>query len=506
MDWARDQLGNLIHAAQRGLFSYWLRCPTCGEPVRRRAGLERRPHFAHYSYSAKPECEYYHPSSGAAVHGSPQPRDEQQATSSSASFQGGLFLDRRASSYSLYLKLPRVAAEAGGIGELRIWGGLGERTYTASQLQRAQMMPVLLQLPLVKASASGALAYAAEAIKMYVSLFRNVGNYFRVSESGGRLLAPLEPLEWGERYRLLTQEALGSAPMDFGIEVECNEGRRGWIFYELRLPSLAQAGEDSTREAIGRYLGRTINAPRARVYFVDPPAHHVEPDGTHIFPATTERLVLRRPGGGRVTIVIGEQSVNATRVRDLGDEWCDVTGISTDEFTVLLDEREELLGRFEACELFRPEGVRVVVGEQAWEIFQPELRDAVQHCSHEVVRIECPSMLVAEQLALEKSAWTRDGKAFTIRERQSELAADAGNFGALAWPGPTALAFESRKVTPQMLATRVWIEGVVARFDGPDALTRLRIDWHGATSNTSLGVRLGELAWLQPHLHFVRSG
>lgn len=506
MDWARDQLGNLIQAAQRGLFSYWLRCPTCGEPVRRRAGLERRPHFAHYSYSAKPECEYYHPSSGSAVHGSPQARDEEQATSSSSSLQGGLFLERRASSYSMYLKLPRLAAEAGDIGELKIWAGLGERTYTASQLQRAKLVPAIVQLPLVKVSASGALAHAAEAIRMHVSMFRSAGNYFRVSEAGGRLLAPLEPLEWGERYRLLTQEALGSAPVDFGIEVESNEGRRGWIFYELRLPTLAQAGDDSTREAIGRYLGRTINAPRARVYFVDPPAHHVEPDGTHIFPETTERIVLRRPGGSRVTIVIGAQSVNSARVRDLGDEWCEVTGFSTDEFIVLLDEREELLGRFEKCDLFRPEGVRVVVGEQVWEIFQPELRDAVQHRSHKVVRIECPTMLVTEQLALEKNAWTQDGKVFTLLEPQSEPIADAGNFGALAWLETTAPAFESRKATPQVLATRVWIEGLVARLDGPDALLRLRINWNGATSEDALGVRVSELVWLQPHLHFVRSG
>lgn len=505
MDWARDQLGALVHAAQRGLFSYGLRCPTCGEPVRRRAGLERRPHFAHYSHSAKPECEYYHPLTGAVVRVAAQPRDEQQATSSSRSLQGGLFLEERESRYSLYLKLPRLAAEASGGGELRIWAGLGERTYTAVQLQRTHMMPVIPQLPLVKVSASGVLIRAAEAIKMDVSLFKSTGNYFQLSEVGGRLLAPLEPLEWGERYLLLTQGAYAPAPVDFGMMIESREWTRGWIIHRIQLPTVAKIGDESTRETISRYLGRTIKAPRARVYFVDPPPHHFEPDGTFVFPETTKRIVLRQTEGGRVSIEASEQTLRAVGVRHLEDEWCEVTGIGTGDFTVLLDGREELLGRVEKCDLFRPEGVRVVVGERAWEIFEPDLRDAVQHRSQETVRIECPRIQVAEQLALEKDAWTRVGKTFVLLKPVREAAIDGDNFGALTWLPIDTPAFEPRSIDPQILARRLWIEGLVARAYCQDMHVRLRDTWSGPNSGNPSAVAEGDLAWLQPHIHFARS-
>lgn len=134
MDWARDQLGNLVHASQRGLFSYGLSCPTCGEPVRRRAGPQRRPHFAHYSYSAKPECENYHPSLHTpATSGARHLWPNEQAAPSRPSLQGGLFLecvDR--GNYTLYLKLPQISAETATAGAIEIHSGLGTRTYTES--------------------------------------------------------------------------------------------------------------------------------------------------------------------------------------------------------------------------------------------------------------------------------------------------------------------------------------------------------------------------------------
>jgi hypothetical protein len=367
------------------------------------------------------------------------------------------------------------------------------------------MVPVIPQLPPVKVSASGALTHVAEAIKMDVSLFKSTGNYFQVSEVGGRLLAPLEPLEWGERYLLLTQRAHASAPVDFGMAIESREWTRGWIIYRIQLPTDAKVGDDSIREMIGRYLGRTIKAPRARVYFVDPPPHHFEPDGTFVFPETTKRIVLRQTEGGRVSIEASEQTLRAVCVRDLEDEWCEVTGIGTGDFTVLLDGREELLGRVEECNLFRPEGVRVVVGERAWEIFEPDLRDAVQYRSHEAVRIECRRILVAEQLTLEKEAWTRVGKGFVLLKPVREPAVDGGNFGALTWLQIEAPAFEPRSIDLQILARRLWIEGLVARVCGPDMHVRLRNTWSEPNSGNPSAVAEGELAWLQPHIHFARS-
>src|SRR5262249_26865395 len=152
------------------------------EPVRRRAGQERRPHFAHYSYSAKAECEYYHPSWAAAV-GSRGTLGNDQPTSTSVLVHGGLFLERTESGdYSLYLKLPRLPAGTGTIGEIEIESGLGKRSYTGAQLQRPRFVPVMPRLPLAKVIGSGELGALAVAIKSDISRFRDMGNFFHASE------------------------------------------------------------------------------------------------------------------------------------------------------------------------------------------------------------------------------------------------------------------------------------------------------------------------------------
>ena len=221
MDWARDQLGNLVNASQQGLFSYGLSCPTCGEPVRRRAGPERRPHFAHYSYRAKPECESYHPSrSTASTYGTRHVQPNEHAASSGTAFQGGIFLDRTGvGSYSLYLKLPQLP-DGVGTGEIEIRSGLGVKTYTAPQLQRRRLVRVTPQFPLLDVIIRGNMFTVEAAIRNEVKSFRESGNFFRIGEAGNRLLVPDEPLEWGERYWLVTQQALEPVLEGLGLIVE----------------------------------------------------------------------------------------------------------------------------------------------------------------------------------------------------------------------------------------------------------------------------------------------
>ncbi len=326
MNWARDQLGKLIHASERGLLSYGFICPTCGEPVRRRSGQERRAHFAHYSYSAKPECEFYHPSFGTGMAGLSQVLDTFQSLPSSPFSQGGLYLERTESTdYSLYLKLPRLSANTGSVGEIEIKSEFGERSYTAAQLERSRYVRVLPRLPLAEVAGSGDLAQLAMIINSVISRFRASNNYFH-DESGG-LLAPDEPIEWGERYRLVTQTALGSTPTGSKPEIELSAARSGWYYYEIGVPTLDQIRDKSQRDVISRFLERNIIAPRARACFIDPTAHHVEPDGTHVFPETTERMILRRTGNRSTNITISTVNMSAAIVSDIDDEWCEISGL-----------------------------------------------------------------------------------------------------------------------------------------------------------------------------------
>ena len=143
--------------------------------------------------------------------------------------------------YSLYLKLLQLPAGTDGIiGEVEIRSGLGVRTYMASQLQRPRLVPVIPQLPVAEVIATGDMGLAGAAIKASVDMFRGFGNYFRGGETGGRLLATEEPLEWGESYRLLTQQALGSVLEFVGLEVVHTKDLRGWCVYEITLPALSQ--------------------------------------------------------------------------------------------------------------------------------------------------------------------------------------------------------------------------------------------------------------------------
>lgn len=506
MDWAKDQVGNLVHASERGLFSYGLSCPTCGEPVRRRAGPQRRPHFAHYSHSAKPDCENYYPSWGiAATSGAPRVSSNEEAVVSGvSSLHGGLFFERADhGAYSLYLKLPQLRAGTGNVGVIEIRSGLGVRTYTVPQLFRPRLVPVVPQLPLAEVIAVGDLNAVGETIRTHVGWFQSSGNYFRVGDVGGRLLAPNEPLEWGERYLVVTQQIFGSVPEGFGLRVESQEEWCGWNVYEVVLPvSLALASEP-VREDLFRFLGRSIKAPRPRAYFVDPPPHHIEPDGTNVFPEITTRIVLRRTERSDISIESTDQTDMSTTVTDLGDEWVEITSVGPGSFAVVVNGRVELLGRIGECDLFQPRGVRVVVGDRVWEMFEAGLGECIQQYLQGVVRIECPSVRVADYLDLPQGVWVRDGKSYTTTGVPFS-SVSAENFGAFFLAEPDAKDAESPAIDAQTRARLVWLEGLIATHCGPEALMRFREQWRGSSPAAYLEGTLREKTWLYPYLWLSR--
>lgn len=506
MEWALDQLGNPVSASQRALFSYGFRCGRCGEPVFRRSGPKRRPHFAHYGHNAKPECEFYHPTTGLSAHGPGYAGVVGNAASSGTSLQGGLFLEsKERGSYSIYLKLPQLPAETDGVGEIEIRSGLGVRTYTASQLQRPRLVPVIPQIPVVEVIATGELGAAAAAIKTHVVRFRGLHNYFRGGETGGRLLAPEEPLEWSGSYRLLSQQVIEQVQEFAGLEVVHTKDMHGWYVYEVTLPAFSQIESEVESETLTRYFGRAIRAPHAHAYFVDPPPHHIEPDGTHVFPLTTSRLVLRRTERSHISIRGSVQADVLANVGELEGEWVEITRLGIGDFTVLLDGREELLGRFEECGLFQPKGVRVAAGDCTWEIFEPELRKAIQHGLYVGLRVECPSTRVAERLTLAQPVWAREGTHFTLCGIPHGLV-DADNFGSLSWPVPEGEGIEPPPIDAQTYARRVWLEGLVARLDSPDALMCLRKQWDKASPAGYYDSAHCEISCLHPHIQFSRFG
>lgn len=506
MDWANDQLGRLVHATDKRLFAYGFTCPTCSERVRRRAGPERRPHFAHYSHSAKPDCENYHPSSYEAIAVAAKVWEETRPTFERLSLRGGLFLNRGDSGrFSLTLKLPRLKPEIEIQGEVQIRSSLGVRTYTASQLRRSQFLPVAPKLPLVEVSASNDLRDAVAAIEEDISLFRASGNIFRAGSETDRLLAPEEPLEWGASYRVFTQYSLMPIPIELRCEQVAQGGSKGWYLYEVELPEASETIDASVQEAVARFLGRVVRLPSPRIVIVDPPPHHIDPDGTYVYPAPPERILLKRTGGSELNVE-GSALSDATIVRENGIDWIEIEGLGVGEFVVLRNGHVQLAGRIDDCEFFRPEGVQVLVGDKCWEIFEKGLRHDLESRPLEPVAIQCPTSRIADATQLKNEQWDRRGTFFSLRAPLPRLQIDAGNFGALLWPEESKVAKTSpqKSFDSRIEARRVWIEGLVARVAGQDELFRLRESWVRGNGEIFSAIHRAELHWLYPYLLLVR--
>jgi len=496
LDWANDQLGKLVHASGQSLFSYGYTCPTCGERVRRRAGRERRPHFAHYSHSAKPDCENYHPSTNEAFAIATRVWEQTPATLETLSLHGGVFLERtEGGRFSLFLKLPRLRPDAVASGQVQIQSGLGVRTYTSAQLLRPQFVPVVPRLPLDKEVAVDQLEGAAAAIQEDVSLFRASGNIFRAGNESGRLLAPEEPLEWGESYRLFTQHPLTSAPSELPCALVAQGGSQGWFLYEVDLPVPTEDNEISRHAVVSRFLGRAIRRKSPRVFLVDPPPHHIDPDGTCIYPSFPSCMLLRRNGRCEVSIE-GSARTEATVVEDKS-EWIQVSNLGQGEIAILVDGRVQITARMEECELFRPQGVQVLVGDSYWEIFETDLRNKLTSHPFEALTIQCPSLRIADSIRLRKDQWTQKGIYYDQRAPASRPEIDADNFGTIAWPEaiPTETTQE-RSIDKNVEARRLWLDGMIHRAAGERPSLHL--------TNSILWA--SEFPWLYPYFRLYRSG
>jgi hypothetical protein len=498
MDWANDQLSRLVHAADRHLFAYGFTCPNCGEPVRLRAGVQRRPHFAHYSHSPKPDCEEYHPSVYPAPIFKPTAPARQAARSfQSVSLQGGIFLGREDSGrFSLHLRLPRLKDASGVEGELRIQSALGVRTFSATHLLRPQFMRVSPQVPLVDVSGTGDMEEAAAAIEQDISVFRASGNFFVGTESA-RLLAAEEPLEWSEIYRLLTRRPLPPAPAEIGCELLASAGTRDWFLYELRLPALQQEANGRIGAIVSHFTGRAVRVPIPRVYIVDPMPHHVDPDGTYVYSSVPTRLLLRRTVAVPLEIVGSAQS-EAIHSVDFG-EWTEVRGLGRGEAIIRHSGQTVASVRLEDCPLFDPQGVEIFIGS-TWKLFDARVRAELEKPSS-TVTIQSPTTRIADAIALDRTQWRQRGTHHVLVDGIEKPKIDAGNFGRVTWeapPSPPDLITVEEPAIAVDSDVKLWIEGLVGRVAGWPGIAEVRQLWHHGQYERALV--LSTHPWLKPYI------
>ena len=482
MDWARDHLGNDLPAWRGGISGFGLVCPSCGEPVRRRAGGERRPHFAHFSHRAKPDCENYFPPLGAIVGstlrtatGSPPGRLKKESLSC------GLFLVHQLErdALTLWLRIPSVQLEPNANGSLEIQSGLGHRTYCVTDLHTARLVPLAPQFPLAASTGSGDLQALAAHVAGQVGGFAADVNLFYADEKGGRFIFSDEPLEWGTKYRLLATSMI-SPPLEVGSALDWKPGQKfgGWSSYEMALPSSFAASKAQLPEQISAFLGRRIRNGRPRLFVVQPSPHHISVDGTYVYPEPPDVILLRRSASGKVTVETSAGSVSAD-VSELADEWVKLEGLPAGghDCTVSINGNEQVVLRVETCELFRPAGVVARASEFLWDICA-DAPVGPGELIHTEVSVDCGSPRIAAHISRLNEAWRLDGSILSALGGVAKTLY-AGSFGELrgavvVQPEMEQPSVQRSTAKPRPSAARLWVEGLVVTTFGQDGLDRVR--------------------------------
>ena len=484
MDWARDFLGNDVPAWQGGFSVYGLWCPTCGAPVFRRAGQERRPHFAHLSRRANPECENYFPSTGqASTSGNTSNFRTSQTWRERSSLNCGLFLgdvSDEESPLKLWLRVPAVDVKSTQAGNLRIQTGLGFRSYEIEELNGTRLIPLRPQTPIGNCTGTGSLLPLASRIAAELDAFKHDRNLFYAEERGGRLVFQNEAIEMGSYYRLLSNtiiqppsllhEQLGWKPCPKLAD---------WYVYEFSLPSVFVASKPEVRTQISEFLGRQIRTSRPRLFLIYPAPHHIDYDGTYVYPTMPTELLLRRSAPKKV-VITGLHESSPYVISELSDQWVQLKRISSEktDCIVSIDDDEQFVFRSESCELFRPVGVMVHCGEHSWDLLSQPPIDGTE-LFHQEVHIECHTEKIAEYIAKLNPAWNYETPLILTKKINSDKMLRAGNFGFLPTSENATALFpealdECASGKTGAIAARIWVEGLVIAAFGQEGFNRIR--------------------------------
>ncbi|MEQ1804787.1 MAG: hypothetical protein ABL900_05355 [Burkholderiaceae bacterium] len=349
-----------------------------------------------------------------------------------------------------------------------------------ADLHTARLVPLAPQVPLAACIGSGDLLALAAHASGQVGAFAEDLNLFYAEEKGGRFVFGDEPLEWGARYRLLARAVI-APPAELGALLDWKPGQKlgGWNGYEMTLPSAFAASKPQVPAQISQFLGRRMRNGRPRLFVVQPSPHHIDIDGTYVYPESPEPMLLRRSARGKVTVETPLGSAS-TAVSDLADEWVRLEGLPSGGYdcTVSIDGNEQVVFRVEACELFRPAGVIASAGDMQWDLCA-QAPVAPAELLHSEVDVECGSVRIAEHFLRMNDGWMQEGSVLSSPSGAAKTLY-AGSFGELRGVvgGPTQTqvrAVQESITRPKPpLAMRRWVEGLVIRNFGQDGLDRVR--------------------------------
>lgn len=503
-----------MQAGRGAYFGLGLVCPTCGEPVCLRQGQERRPHFAHYSNRAKPDCENYHPPQNFAPPPRLRPpsRNENSVLSPKHdSLRCGLFLTHRPEleAFEISLRIPSLASVWPIHGSLEIQSGHGNKSFVSSQLTKAYSVRLSPRVPLIECKGTEDLEFLADHLLTQSHTFTHGKNLFSSTDSSGRLMYPGEPLEWGGRYWLVIDSPV-VPPDEVAALIEWSH--RGqldeWPVYAVELPTKFLASRPETEALLSEFFGRTIRPAHPRAYIVQPSPHHLAEDGAYIYPQPPECLYVRRTSNKEVFVDGPPELLAAIEVTELSDEWVLIRGFPevSQDAVILINGIEQVLVRIEDCAFFQPSGLRAYAGDLSWDILDNAPLSKKELFIREV-RVECGSPHLAEHITKLNENWHLDG-AFVLLPGNTNKALSAGGFGGIGTAGYSILEEQAHEQEPlnghgdQRSIKGMWIEGLIGRKYGQETAHLVR-EYLANPSQVNLQ-RLGPLV-TNPLMIYVRS-
>ncbi|MCW0090596.1 hypothetical protein QOU69_14575 [Burkholderia pseudomallei] len=320
----------------------------------------------------------------------------------------------------------------------------------------------------------------AAHITRQISAFVADRNFFYAEEKGGRFVFSDESLELGCQYRLLSIDEV-VPPLDLGAALNWRpEGKLGgWNSYVMALPSSFFVGaQRNLLREVAEFLGHGIRSRHPRLYVVNPLPHHIEVDGTCVYPQFPESLLLRRTGVCAVDVT-ASGGTQVPRVIEKGDEWVRLEEFSPgeQEFTVAVDGVEQMIIRTEDCALFRPGGITISTDEATWDLCTDPPLAGSELLRHEVTT-DCENDRLANHLARLNDGWALE-KTRLSSPAGSPKIFYAGGFGELRGIVQPSLQKPKERVDEnaaiqQLGAARNWLEHLVARSFGADGARRVR--------------------------------
>lgn len=289
--WALDPYsGKIVDALDRRVTRRDYRCPRCNAVVRLRRGHNRRPHFAHASNQADPECELYIP---AAVSGLPEgTRRPSQPYRSLALYLRTLEEQDGVIRWFLELGIPEP--DVGCIeGQIHIpFGFEGERIIPVRSIRqggiRVRVKPdYQYRLGLEGVADSDWARRCSETID---GLSKRGVTVFQYSPSGGRMASRAQPLYWGRSYAVIWETSLKPSwwPRASALARRDMVNRGSWGGSLISLPAIPDRQVESWAR---QCLDRRVERPPVEVRLLSPPAERRLDDGSLVVSAGSRVII-----------------------------------------------------------------------------------------------------------------------------------------------------------------------------------------------------------------------